>query len=145
MKPIIPSSLMTTRPGGAVIVLARCPGGMPEAMLQSFDNIFKTRPEHTGRYAVNAFRTSQLMAEGAIDFNCAIFFALVCASRTRITIVSEDLDKTAVNRLGFHHATTLQAAILEEQKKQPEATANIFPLGGLLLPLMPSLPLLYKF
>jgi len=145
MKPIIPSSLMTTRPGGAVIVLARCPGGMPEAMLQSFDNIFKTRPEHTGRYAVNAFRTSQRMAEGAIDFNCAIFFALVCASRTRITIVSEDLDQTAVNRLGFHHATTLQTAILEEQKKQPEATANIFPLGGLLLPLMPSLPPLYEF
>ena len=145
MKPIIPASLMTTKPGGAVIVLARCPGGMPDAMLQSFDNIFKTRPEHTGRFAVNAFKTSHAMAEGAIDFNCAIFFALVCASRTRITIVSKDLDKTAVNRLGFNHATTLKAAILKEQEKQPEATANIFPLGGLLLPLMPSLPRLYEF
>ena len=85
------------------------------------------------------------MAEGAIDFNCAIFFALVCASRTRITIVSKDLDKTAVNRLGFSHATTLAAGILKEQEKQPEATANIFPLGGLLLPLMPSLTPLYEF
>ena len=145
MKPIIPASLMTTKPGGAVIVLARCPGGMPEAMLQSFDNIFKSRPEHTGRYAVNAFKNARLMAEGAIDFNCAIFFALVCASRTRITIVSEDLDKTAVNRLGFNHSTTLEAAILKEQEKQPEATANIFPLGGLLLPLMPSLTHFYEF
>lgn len=145
MKPIIPASLMTTRPGGAVIVLARCPGGMPETMLQSFDNIFETKPEHTGRYAVNAFKTAQLMAPGAIDFNCAIFFSLVCASRTRITIVSKDLDKTAVNRLGFNHATTLAAAILKEQEQQPEATANIFPLGGLLLPLMPSLTRLYEF
>jgi nickel-dependent lactate racemase len=145
MKPIIPASLMTTKPGGAVIVLARCPGGMPEAMLQSFDNIFKTRPEHTGRYAVNAFKTNQLMAEGAIDFNCAIFFALVCASRSRITIVSKDLDKTTVNRLGFNHATTLEAAIVTEQEKQPEATANIFPLGGLLLPIMPFLTHLYEF
>ena len=145
MKPVIPASLMTTKPGGAVIVLARCPNGMPEAMLQSFDNIFETQPEHTGRFAVNAFKTSHAMAEGAIDFNCAIFFALVCASRTRITIVSKDLDKTAVNRLGFNHATTLKAAILKEQEKQPEATANIFPLGGLLLPLMPSLPRLYEF
>ena len=145
MKPIIPASLMTTRPGGAVIVLARVPGGMPEAMLQSFDNIFTTRPDHTGRYAVNAFKSGRLMAEGAIDFNCAIFFALVCASRTRITVVSRDLDKTAVNRLGFNHATTLAAAIKKEQKKQPEATANIFPLGGLLLPIMPSLTHLYEF
>jgi nickel-dependent lactate racemase len=145
MKPVIPASLMTTKPGGAVIVLARCPDGMPDAMLQSFDNILETHPEHTGRYAVNAFKTSQPMAEGAIDFNCAIFFALVCASRTRITLVSEDLDQTTASRLGFHYAPTLDAAILEEQEKQPEATANIFPLGGLLLPLMPSLTHLYEF
>ena len=145
MKPVIPASLMTTKPGGAVIVLARCPDGMPDAMLQSFDNIFQTQPEHTGRYAVNAFKNSQAMAEGAIDFNCAIFFALVCASRTRITLVSEDLDQTTTGRLGFHHAPTLDAAIKKEQEKQPEATANIFPLGGLLLPLMPSLTHLYEF
>ena len=145
MKPVIPASLMTTKPGGAVIVLARCPDGMPDAMLQSFDNIFETQPEHTGRYAVNAFKNSNAMAEGAIDFNCAIFFALVCASRTRITLVSEDVDQTTAGRLGFHHALTLDAAIKEEQEKQPEATANIFPLGGLLLPLMPSLTHLYEF
>ncbi len=145
MKPIIPASLMTTKPGGAVIVLARCPNGMPDAMLQSFDNIFETQPEHTGRFAVNAFKTSNAMAEGAIDFNCAIFFALVCASRTRIIIVSDDLDETSVNRLGFQYAPSLQAAVNQEQEKQPEATANIFPLGGLLLPLMPSLTPLYEF
>ena len=145
IKPIIPASLMTTRPGGAVIVLARCPGGMPEPMLRSFDKIFKTHPEHPGRYAVNAFKSARPMAEGAIDFNCAIFFALVCASRTRITIVSEDLDETAVNRLGFHYAPTLKAAIDEERKRKPNATANIFPLGGLLLPLTPALDNLYDF
>lgn len=145
MKPIIPASLMTTKPGGAVIVLARCPNGMPDAMLQSFDKIFEARPEHAGRFAVNAFKTSNAMAEGAIDFNCAIFFALVCASRTRISIVSDDLDETAVNRLGFQYAPSLQTAINQEQEKQPKATANIFPLGGLLLPLMPSLTRLYEF
>jgi len=145
MKPIIPASLMTTRPGGAVIVLARCPNGMPEPMLRAFDTIFETHPEHTGHYAVNAFKSAKPMAEGAIDFNCAIFFALVCASSTRITIVSDDLDETSVSRLGFQYAPSLQAAIHQEQEKQPKATANIFPLGGLLLPLMPSLTRLYEF
>ena len=145
MKPIIPASLMTTKPEGAVIVLARCPNGMPDAMLQSFDKIFEAQPEHTGRFAVNAFKTSHAMAEGAIDFNCAIFFALVCASRTRIIIVSDDLDEPSVNRLGFQYAPSLQAAVDQEQAKQPKATANIFPLGGLLLPLMPSLTRLYEF
>lgn len=139
IKPIIPASLMTTQPGGAVIVLARCPNGMPEPMLLAFDKIFKSRPEHPGRYAVNAFKSATPMAEGAIDFNCAIFFALVCASRTRITIVSKDLDATSVNRLGFYYAPTLEAAIGEEMERRPKATANIFPLGGLLLPLTSSL------
>jgi hypothetical protein len=55
------------------------------------------------------------------------------------------VDQTTAGRLGFHHALTLDAAIKEEQEKQPEATANIFPLGGLLLPLMPSLTHLYEF
>ena len=145
MKPIIPASLMTTKPGGTVIVLARCPDGMPEAMLQSFDAVFLKRPEHAGRFAVNAFKTSQLMAEGAIDFNCAIFFALVCASRSRIVVVSDDLDASSVNRLGFDYAPSLQAAIDREEEKQPEATVNIFPLGGLLLPITTSLPCLYEF
>jgi len=145
IKPIIPASLMTTKKGGTVIVLARCPNGMPDAMLRSFDAIFETRPEHRGRFAVNAFKTSHTMAEGAIDFNCAIFFAMVCASRTRVIVVSDDLDETAVNRLGFQYAPSLQAAIDGERKRQPQATANIFPLGGLLLPLMTSLPRLYEF
>jgi hypothetical protein len=85
------------------------------------------------------------MAEGAIDFNCAIFFALVCATRARIIIVSDDLDAASVNRLGFDYAPSLGAAIDQEQKERPEATVNIFPLGGLLLPITPRLPCLYEF
>ncbi|EFK05257.1 conserved hypothetical protein [delta proteobacterium NaphS2] len=145
MKPIIPASLMTTKPGGTVIVLARCPDGMPDAMLEAFDRVFGSSPEHLGRFAVNAFKTSQIMAEGAIDFNCAIFFALVCASRSRIIVVSDDLNTRSVNRLGFAYAPSLQAAIDREREKQPEATVNIFPLGGLLLPMTASLPRLYEF
>ena len=145
IKPIIPASLMTTKPGGAVIVLARCPDGMPEPMLRAFDNIFAQRPEHGGRFAVNAFKSAKPMAEGAIDFNCAIFFALVCASRTRITVVSEDMDERSVNRLGFRYAPTLSAAIHAEMEHRPRASANIFPLGGLLLPLTRSLSNLYDF
>ena len=145
MKPITTASLMTTKPGGAVIILARCPDGMPETLLGAFDDIFATKPEHLGRYAVNAFKNAEPMAEGAIDFNCALFFALLCASRARITIVSEDLDEMSVNRLGFQYAPSLQTAIDQEQERQPEATVNIFPLGGLLLPLMPSLTHFYEF
>lgn len=145
IKPIIPASLMTTRPNGSVIVLSRCPAGMPEPMLRAFDRVFEKNPQHTGRFAVEAFKSGKPMAEGAIDFNCAMFFALVCASRNRITIVSEDLNKNAVERLGFHYAPSLESAIFKEAERQPGATVNIFPLGGLLLPEVSSVDDFYAF
>ena len=145
IKPIIPAALIATKPGGSVIVFAGCPDGMPEPMLRAFDAVFASKPEHTGKFAVNAFKSSTLMAEGAIDFNCAMFFALVCAARSRVTIVSEDLDERTVQRLGFHYAPSLESAIRDEQKRRAEATVNIFPLGGLLLPIAPSLNNLYEF
>ena len=145
IKPIIPASLMTTRPNGSVIVLSRCPAGMPEPMMQAFDRVFESDPPHTGRFAVEAFKSGRPMAEGAIDFNCAMFFALVCASRNRITIVSEDLNKNAVERLGFHYAPSLESAIFKEAERQPGATVNIFPLGGLLLPEVSSVDDFYAF
>ena len=145
IKPVIPAALITTKPGGSVIIFATCPDGMPEPMLQAFDAVFAAKPEHTGRFAVNAFKSSTAMAEGAIDFNCAMFFALVCAARARVTIVSDDLDKQSVNRLGFHFASSLKAAIHSEQKRKAQASVNIFPLGGLLLPIAPSVTNLYEF
>ncbi len=145
IKPVIPASLIATKPAGSVIVFASCPHGMPEPMLQAFDAVFAAAPKHTGRFAVNAFKSSKVMAEGAIDFNCAIFFALVCASRNRITFVSEDLDEQTVKRLGFHYAPSLDRAIHDERERRPQATVNIFPLGGLLLPIAPSLHTLYEF
>jgi len=141
IKPIVPASLLATRPGGSVIIVATCRDELPEPLLAAFDAIYSRHPEHTGRLAVDAFKSSQLFVEGAIDFNCAIFYALVCAARSSITMVSRDLDERSIARLGFQYASSLEEAIERESRVRPQATVNIFPIGGLVLPLTKEPPI----
>jgi nickel-dependent lactate racemase len=144
IKPIVPASLLATKPGGSVIIVVTCRDEMPEPLLAALDVVYSRHPEHTGRLAVDAFKSSQLFVEGAIDFNCAIFYALVCAARSSVTMVSKDLDERSVTRLGFQYARSLERAIEQEGKMRPRATVNIFPIGGTVLPLTKEPPGLYK-
>ncbi len=141
IKPIVPASLLATKPGGSVIMVATCRDRMPEPLLAALDAAYARRPEHTGRLAVDTFKSSQLFVEGAIDFNCAIFYALICAARSSVTMVSQDLDERSVNRLGFRYAGSLEEAIEWETRVRPRATVNIFPIGGLVLPLTQEPPI----
>lgn len=141
IKPIIPASLLATRPGGSVIIVATCRDELPEPLMAAFDVIYSRYPEHAGRFAVEAFRSSKLLVEGATDFNCAIFYALVCADRTSVTMVSRNLDERSITRLGFRYASSLEEAIKRESRVRPRATVNIFPIGGLVLPLTKEPPI----
>lgn len=140
IKPIVPASLLATRPGGSVIIVVTCRDAMPEPLLAALDAVYSRQPEHPGRWAVDTFKSSQLFVEGAIDFNCAIFYALVCAARSSVTMVSRDLDERTITRLGFRSASSLEEAIEQESRARPRATVNIFPIGGLVLPLAQEPP-----
>jgi nickel-dependent lactate racemase len=140
IKPIVPASLLATKPGGSVIIVVTCRDEMPEPLLSALDAVYSRHPEHTGRLAVDTFKSSQLFVEGAIDFNCAIFYALVCAARSSVTMVSQDLDERSITRLGFQYASSLEEAIERESRARPRATVNIFPIGGTVLPLTEEPP-----
>jgi len=46
--------------------------------------------------------------------------------------------------LGFRYADSLEEAIERESRVRPQATVNVFPIGGLLLPLAKEPPILYQ-
>jgi nickel-dependent lactate racemase len=140
IKPIVPASLLATKPGGSVIIVVTCRDEMPEPLLAALDAVYARHLEHEGRLAVDAFKSSQLFMEGAIDFNCAIFYALICAARSSVTMVSRDLDEKSITRLGFRYASSLEEAIEYEGRMRPRATVNIFPIGGAVLPLTKEPP-----
>jgi len=55
-------------------------------------------------------------------------------------MVSRDLDERSITRLGFRYAGSLEETIERESKVRPQATVNIFPIGGLVLPLTKEPP-----
>jgi hypothetical protein len=61
-------------------------------------------------------------------------------TRNSITMVTRDLDERSVTRLGFRYASSLEEAIEQESRGRPRATVNIFPIGGLVLPLTRESP-----
>jgi nickel-dependent lactate racemase len=144
IKPVVPASLLATKPGGSVIIMVTCRDEMPEPLLRALDVVYSRHPEHTGRLAVDTFKSSQLFVEGAIDFNCAIFYALVCAAHSSVTMVSRDLDERSISRLGFRYANSLEEAIERESRMRPRATVHIFPIGGVVLPFIQEAPNLHR-
>jgi len=125
IKPIIPASLLATKAGGSVIIVAASRDALPESMLVAFDAIYSRYPEH----------------EEASLFSPALFYVPLCAARNSITMVSRDLGEKSVTRLGFRYATSLEEAIEQESTVRPQATVNIFPIGGLVLPLTKEPPI----
>jgi hypothetical protein len=56
-------------------------------------------------------------------------------------MVSRDLDERSVTRLGFRYAGSLEEAIEWESRMKLQATVNIFPMGGTVLPLTKEPPM----
>jgi nickel-dependent lactate racemase len=124
IKPVVPASLLATKPGGSVIIMAASRDELPEPLLAAFDTVYSRHPKHGG----------------ASFFSPALIYVPLCAARNSITMVSRDLNERSVTRLGFRYASSLEEAIEQESRVRPQATVNIFPIGGLILPLTSEPP-----
>lgn len=122
LKPVIPASLLATRSGGSVIIMAASRGKLSESMLAAFDDVYSGNSKH----------------ETDSFFSPALIYIPACVAHNSVTVVSSDLDAGSVARLGFRHACCLEEAIEREKKQRPQATVNILPAGGLVLPLPKS-------
>jgi hypothetical protein len=71
-----------------------------------------------------------------MDFNCAMDLTLLYLSRVKVILVSKDADEEQAARLGFGFAHSLDQAIAKVLKDLPEATVNILPSGGLIIPVV---------
>ncbi|KIX13268.1 lactate racemase domain-containing protein [Dethiosulfatarculus sandiegensis] len=137
MKPLALGSLLT-RKDGPVILLAKSNSPLPEFFLDSFARILWESGGNAKDYVREKFKRGELLLEDApIDLNCALFFALVCKGRQRVVIVSRDLDRDQVERMGFVHYSDLTKALAGESAIKPKAMVNLCPVGGM-LPVLPK-------
>jgi len=71
-----------------------------------------------------------------MDFNSALNTVLLFQSRVKVLLVSKDADEQQAAQLGFGYAGSLDEGIAMVSRTVPEATVNILPSGGLVLPLV---------
>jgi hypothetical protein len=137
MKPLTIGGLIT-KPGGTVIMTAKASSSFPPFFIQLLERANKEAQGELKKFGIECFRDGKLLLEGApIDLNCALFYALVGMNDYRCVLVSRDLDKPDVEKIGFVVYETLEKALRDEGNRMPEASVNFVPLGGA-LPILPE-------
>jgi nickel-dependent lactate racemase len=137
-KPLGPA-VAVTRKGGTVILYASAIGGgrLPEPFLKSFDTAFAICKNNAKQLVLDCLRDrSVIVPDAPMDFNCAMDLTLLYLSRVNVILVSKDADEAQAARLGFRFAHSLDQAIARVSKDLPEATVNILPSGGLIIPVV---------
>jgi len=138
MKPLCPAT-MVTKKGGVVIIFApHIRGGrFPASLLDVFSGAH-SRANRDTRGLVFDFlsRGELLIPDATMDFNSALNTVLLFLSRVKVLLVSKDADEQQAAQLGFAYAGSLDDAIAAVSRSLPDATVNILPLGGLVLPLV---------
>jgi nickel-dependent lactate racemase len=137
-KPLGPATAVT-RKGGTVILFAGAirGGRVPEPFLKSFDTAFSVCGNDAKQLVLDCLRDrSVIVPDAPMDFNCAINLTLLYLGRVNVILVSKDADEEQASRLGFSFARSLDQAIAKVSKDLPEATVNILPSGGLIIPVV---------
>ncbi len=136
LKPVLPAA-MVTKPGGTVLLAAGVNTPLPEFFLDSLLRLKSCGEGSGGPLAWIGERLSRCeqLIDGPMDFNMALVLIVAVAMRYRVVLVAgEALEETAA-RMGFAHATTIEAAIAEEEKRRPAAMVNVIPAGGYVFPI----------
>jgi nickel-dependent lactate racemase len=129
---------LVTKRGGTVILLAKTNEEMPRKFVEVFEEIHSASQGKLREYVMDKFSSNQLLLEGAsVDLNCALFFSNFLKHGYRVVIVSQELGDDNLDRMRFVHYDGLEKAIKTESRRQPTATVNVAPLGGI-LPILPE-------
>ena len=117
-----------------MILAAKVTRGPELAILDHFAEISKRYA--SARDLLDDFNANKLPIPGApIDMNIVFPYIMDFSAKLEITYVTKDLNPEEVKKMGFHYASSVQAAIDACHKTQKHATVNIYSLGGLVIPL----------
>lgn len=138
MKPLNPATMVTKKGGTVILYADELLGGCyPESMLQAFGKALTLAQGDPRGLVFDYLGRGDLIApEAPMDVNSAINTTLLFLSRVKVILVSKDADAQQAAQLGFSYAPTIDEAISRLAKELPEATVNILPAGGLVMPIL---------
>lgn len=135
-KPLAPAS-MITKPGGTIILVARCTSALPEAYLRDCERF--RRKYHPGlrKGVFDLFRSNRrIIEDGAPELNMSAAQTLLAQDEFRVILVSEEIPRGAAERVGFSLARNLNEAFSIAESFHPAPEVHVVPSGGVILPVM---------
>jgi nickel-dependent lactate racemase len=136
MKPLAPAS-MITRPGGIIILMARCSSALPEEYMEACEDF---RLKHKGHLTSRLFQLFDnnkcVIKNGAPELNMSLAQVLMAQDEFRIIFVTEDIPEIEIERLGFIHAKDMISALEMGSSLVNNPEVHIVPSGGVILPVI---------
>ncbi|MBN1847138.1 MAG: nickel-dependent lactate racemase [Deltaproteobacteria bacterium] len=136
MKPLAPASMMT-KEGGFMILCADLSSPIPPIFVKAIEDFRRRYHPYLHRAVFDLFDKNRRISEEAPpELNMAMAQLLMAQDRFRVILVTEDMDKETVERLGFAYAKRIEDAfsIAEAVYAQPEV--HVIPAGGVIIPVM---------
>jgi len=133
-KPLVPAS-MVTRKGGCIILVADCTGNLPEAFIDCFEGFHSRYSGNLLNGVLECFEGNRLIMEnGAVDFNMALGITLAIQHRFRTILVTKDVPRKDVEKMGFIYAADLEDSFRLSSAFCPGPEVHVIPAGGVILP-----------
>jgi hypothetical protein len=137
MKPLAPAS-MITRKGGCIILCADCRGTIPDHFLEGFDTFYQRHGKDLFKGVMDSFDDNRLIFDRSpIEFNMAAAQVLLARQEFHLILVSRDLSREVVERMGFVFAEDPDRAFaLASDLLPPRPEVHVVPSGGVILPVL---------
>ena len=136
MKPLAPASLITKK-GGVIILVAKLTSPLPELVTKGC-KLF--REEHAGHLKDSLFerfdQNVRIVDGSAPELNMCMSQVILALNDYKVILVSEDIDKESVEKLGFLPAKDLNKARLLADSFVSNPDVHIIPAGGVILPMV---------
>lgn len=136
MKPLAPAAMVTRR-GGCIILYADCKVPLPAFYFEACERFRAEYGSCLRRTVLERFaRQCGIMADAPPELNMSMAQVMLTLNDFHVILVSRDMPRGQVERLGFAFAEDMNAAIAQGSEKYHQATVNIVPSGGVILPIV---------
>jgi nickel-dependent lactate racemase len=136
MKPLAPASEIT-KEGGVIILVAHSTAPLPDVYIESGERFQLKYAGNLKEGVLGLFHNNRcIIEEGAPELNMSLAQALLAQHQFKIILVSEEIPRETVERLGFLFAEDLNHAFAMSGTFFANPEVHIVPSGGIILPVL---------
>ncbi len=136
IKPLAPAA-MVTKKGGCIILFADFTSPFPDIFIEASEAFRLKYGPNLRAAVIDHFDQNRRITEKAMpEINMALAMLLIAQDQFKIILVSKDIPKETVERLGLYYAEGPGSAFEISERFCSHPEVHVIPAGGVILPIM---------